>query len=100
VFNDQIECNEAIARGMIRSVHEPWEEICLETDLDGNSTNLVLIYRPAGDDEFSGNVIPDIKLAGYMFELSRLVSTPEKGFFKRCIFTVHSDGRYKADFTY
>ena len=39
-------------------------------------------------------------LARYFYELARLVSTKEKGLFKECEFTLLSDGKYDAHFTY
>lgn len=39
-------------------------------------------------------------LARYFYELARLVSTEEKGLFKRCEFTLDRNGRFDANYTY
>ncbi len=100
LFSDVVECQEAIAMALVRSIREAWEEIRLVADFYEDSVNIMIVYRPAGKADFSGNVIGVNELSRYLFELPELVSTPEKGLPKKCIFTVHIDGRYKADFTY
>jgi hypothetical protein len=100
LFEDQIECHEAIAEALIENIPEAWDEIRVKADLDGDSINLLVLYRPKGSKDFSGNIMDVPMLARYMFELSEWASTPELGLFKTCIFTVHPDGRYKGDFIY
>ena len=85
---------------LVRSISEAWEEIRLIADFDEDSVNVMILYRPRGKADFSGNVVGVNELSRYLFELPELVSTPEKGLPTKCIFTVHVDGRYKADFTY
>jgi len=100
LFGDIVECQEAIAMALVRSVDEAWDEIRLEAEFDEDSVETLVIYRRRGGAEFSGSVVGVDELSRYLFELQELVSTPEKGLPTKCIFTVHVDGRYKADFTY
>jgi hypothetical protein len=44
--------------------------------------------------------IDDTRFADCFFALARLTSTPEKGLFKKCRFTLLADGRYHTDFEY
>ena len=39
-------------------------------------------------------------LARNFYELARLLSTEEKGFFKSCIFKLYPSGKYDASYTY
>jgi hypothetical protein len=45
--------------------------------------------------------LPDVPMLGiWFYQLARLVSTEEKGFYKRCVFTLTQDGEYKANYEY
>jgi len=100
MFPDQIECCRAIASAMSRAVPEPWETVRAIAGLDEDSVDLLIEYRPRGRAEFTGNIPHIPMLARYFHELAPLVSSPDKGLFRRCVFTVQKDGRYNANYEY
>lgn len=99
MFSDQVACYEAIGIALQRAIPEPWSSIDVEAELDENSVDLLVMYDPAG--RVGRGNIPDVPmLARYFFELSRLVSAAEKGFFKSCRYRLEQGGKYHAEFTY
>lgn len=97
-FVDQIECYEAIAELLRISIKEPWDSIFLKVELYETSVNLESSYSTA--NEKGKEFLADYRVAECFYDLARLISTPEKGFFKKCVFTLTRDGRYKIDFEY
>jgi hypothetical protein len=99
MFKDPIECYEAIAREATSLVAQrDWKEIRIECELDGNSTDMLFeVVDAKGNKDYSTQ---PSRLPEYFFELARLVSTPEKGLYKVCRFSLKHDGKYAADFDY
>ena len=100
MFEDQDDCCETIAKYMDEAVSSPWSEIQVDVKLDGEAIYLVSSYLPSGGAEGWRECLAHDYVAECFYQLARLVSTPEKGLFKKCVFTLKSDGRYNADFYY
>jgi hypothetical protein len=99
MFKGPIECYEAIGATLAKSVPEEWLDIKAEIALDGTRVDAVVSYtRASGTDVGYLTGVP--MLARYFHELANLVSSEEKGLFKRCLFTLQRSGKYDAQFTY
>lgn len=99
MFQDATECYEAIGKALAASPKEPWTSIRAEIGLDGARVDAVVSYtRPSSEAPGYLTGIP--MLARYFHELARLVSTEEKGLYKRCVFTLGQDGRFDTQFVY
>jgi hypothetical protein len=103
---DQKSCLEAIGRYLIESVPEPWTEIdaCAEL-LSHGLINVATFYRPERDPKLYEPFMiedgaTDFQFAQCFQRLARLVSTPEKGLFKKCSYHLKSNGAYSADYVY
>lgn len=99
MFKDVVECEQAIGHALASACRESWASISAEVQLDGVRVDAVVSYVRAGDGQvrfLSG--VP--RLALYFYELARLVSTPEKGFFTSCRFDLQSDGHYTSKVSY
>jgi hypothetical protein len=99
MFNDQIECYEAIANDLANSVNESWSKIKVDVERFGDDSinTLVVYYLPDGREIGS----TDAQMIPFYFDaLANLVSTPEKGLYKKCIFILHNDGKYDTEFEY
>jgi len=99
MFQDPVECYEAIADELVQVIKEPWKRIDVEVKLTGaSSVNTKVTYlKPSGDKGSTFNVI---MLPRYFFELAKLVSTEEKGLYKQCNFTLKDDGNFDVNFEY
>lgn len=98
-FQDPIECYQAIGSALAGAAKRPWDRIVLEADLDGPQVDAVVASWRQGEpkpDYLTG--VP--RLASHVYDLARLISTPEKGLFNRLEFVLHADGRYETRFTY
>ncbi len=99
MFQDPLECYQAIADELAQIVTEPWQQIDVEVRLIGEtSLNTKVTYVNANGDEVG--VYDVIMLPRYFFELARLVSTEEKGLYKQCNFSLKEDGKFDVDFDY
>lgn len=99
MFKDPIECYQAIAQeASSLMTGQQWREFRVECELDGNSTDMLMEF--VGADGKKGYVTQSSMLPEYFVALAQLVSTPEKGLYKVCRFSLTPDGRYKVDFDY
>jgi hypothetical protein len=103
-FGNAFECYEAIGRWLSEEAPEPWEEIAVEftiLEIDDVSED-VIRYKPSRGllKRHKQFFIDDTRFADCFFALAKLTSTPEKGFFRKCHFTLLKGGRYEADFEY
>ncbi len=99
VFQDPVECYQAIADELVQVIKEPWKRINVDAKLAGESSvNTKITYlKPSGD---KGSTVDVIMLPRYFFELATLVSTKEKGLYKQCHFVLTDDGKFDVDFEY
>jgi len=98
MFQDPIECYEAIANELVKAVQSDWNSIEVEARVTGSSSiNVKLIYC---DKRGVNGVANVLMLPRYFFELAKLVSTKDKGLYKSCVFKLYPDGRYDTKFTY
>ena len=99
MFNDQIECYQAIANDLVSSTERAWDKIQVNVErISEDSINTQVIYYLC-----DGGVVgsTEAQMVPFYFDsLARLISTPEKGMFEKCVFTLHSDGKYNAEFEY
>jgi hypothetical protein len=99
MFKDPISCYEAIAATLSKSAQNNWDEIKVEIGLNDAQIDAVvtcILSSNSGVSHLTG--VP--MLARYFFELARLVSTEEKGLFKRCVFVLQKNGKYDVKFSY
>jgi hypothetical protein len=99
LFNDPVECYQAIANELVQIINEPWERIDVEAKLTGESsinTKVTYIKKSGG----KGNTFDVIMLPRYFFELASLLSDMDKGLYKQCDFVLKSDGNFDVNFTY
>jgi|SRR5215831_2091088 len=105
-FTDQKECLEAIGRALLKGVPEPWTQIDALIERRGNGLiGYELSYRPERDPSLVepfvvGNAAAGVDFADCFNQLARLISTPEKGLFRDCIYQIKRDGKYTADYKY
>ncbi len=93
MFRDPVECYQAIADELVQVVKEPWTRIDVEVKLTGaSSVNTKITYLKSDGEK--GSTFDVIMLPRYFFELAKLVSTEEKGLYKRCEFVLKAD-RYE-----
>lgn len=100
VFKDVIECYQAIGRALADAAKDDWDKIVADITLDGERVDAVVTYWRADNKAPLGYLTGVPMLARCFYELARLVSTEEKGLFKKCTFTLRSDGKYNTDFVY
>ncbi|WIX32091.1 hypothetical protein QO259_14935 [Salinicola sp. JS01] len=89
---------QAIGNELNSIIEEPWEKAEVEALLDGISVNIKVVYlKKDGSKESNVDVymLPD-----YFYELSKVVSGGNKDLYKKCFFTLRSNGKYKVDFEY
>jgi hypothetical protein len=99
MFKDPIECYQAIAQEIASLMAgRQWREFRVECELDGNSTDMQMEFVNAdGEKDY---LTQSSRLPEYFVALAPLVSTPDKGFYKVCRFSLAPDGRYAVDFDY
>ena len=97
-FDDPLRCYEAIADALNHAVNDKWKTIYLEALLDGASIDMLITYEKSSGEMGSISYVP--MLARYFYELAKLVSTPEKGLYKRCDFVLKNDGSFDVKFEY
>jgi len=88
---------EAIGKALLRVAPPGWSSIHVEIALDGLRVDAVVSYELDGSTGYLTGVP---RLATYFYDLARVVSTEEKGLFKKCSFSLHDSERYDVNFTY
>lgn len=97
-YPDQAACCQAIGMYLVAAVHEPWSVIECRAALDEESVELRKHYINANGECRELPFIP--MLAESFWQLARLVSTPSKGLFKACHFSVRAGGQYEVSYEY
>lgn len=100
MFSDAIECYEAVGKTLASSTRVPWTRILVDANLEGSRVAAVVAYWDGPTDRPAGHLTGVPMLARYLYELARLVSDEERGFFKKCHFDLHNDGKFDVDFEY
>ena len=99
ICKDQIECYQAIGAALAKAAPGDWREIKAEIILEEIRVDAIVSYtRQSGPDVGYITGVP--MLANYFHQLAALLRTKEKGLFKKCFFTLNSDGKYDAQFSY
>lgn len=100
MFKDAVECYQAVGQALVAAAKTDWDTIVADITLDGERVDAVVSYWSKGNSAPAGYLSGVPMLARCFYELARLVSTEEKGLFKKCTFTLRSDGKYSTDFVY
>jgi hypothetical protein len=102
-YANVFECYAAIGKWLDEEAPEPWERVVVEfkiIELDDVSERTITytpLKKAGSSKQFS---IYDTDFTNCFYQLARLTSTPEKGSYKKCKFTLFSGGKYKTDFEY
>ena len=97
-FTDAIECYEAIGDSLASAAAGSWKVIVVDVELEGIEVTIISQYQ-AADGQYHD--MPLVPILGECFyRLARLVSSEQKGFFKKCRYTLEANGKYHADFVY
>jgi hypothetical protein len=98
-FRDQLECEQAVGEALAAAVPEAWLRIDVDAvAVAADVMDLGVEYTRTCGEKRGLGYVP--RLADYFFELRQLVSSEEKGLFKRCRFVLEPDGRFRAEFSY
>lgn len=100
MFNDSIECYQAIANSLSDATKQAWDRIVLDATLDDTRIDVVIACWRDSVKEPVEYLTGVPRLASFVYDLARLVSTEDKGLFKKCIFTLYKDGKFNTEFVY
>jgi hypothetical protein len=100
MFRDPIECYQAIGNALANSAKKSWDRIVLDATLADVRVDTVIACWRDGDDAPIEYLTGIPRLASFIYDLARLVSTEEKGLFEKCSFTLHKNGKFNVDFIY
>jgi hypothetical protein len=100
MLSDPVECYRAIGNLLSCAAKEPWDRIVLDAALDGARVDVVVGCWREGETVAFSYLTGIPRLARSIHNLAHLVSTEEKGLFRRCTFTLYKNGEYNVDFTY
>jgi hypothetical protein len=101
MFKDAIECYHAIGNTLANAAKgSSWDRIVVDATLDGMRVDAVVACWLEDQARPVRYLTGVPRLALFMHELARLVSTEEKGLFKKCQFVLEKDGKFNADFVY
>jgi hypothetical protein len=99
-FKDQFECLEAIANALAEAIEEPWEDLRVDAQRFSDvELSLIKTYLPSSGGKRKD--VPFVPVLHFWFmDLAKLVSTREKGFYKKCVFTLTKDGEFNTKYEY
>ena len=98
MFKDAIECYQAIGATLAKSAPKDWTSISADITLSGSRVDAVVSYT---NQQGQGGYLTGVPmLASFFHQLARLVSSEDKGLFKKCHFLLSNDGRFDANFEY
>ncbi len=100
MFSDPIECYQAIGNALSNAAKEPWDRITVDASLDGVRIDAVVSCWRDDQSQPVGYLTGVPRLASFIYDLARLVSTEEKGLFRKCSFTLLKSGEFKVKFDY
>jgi hypothetical protein len=102
-FTYPYECYDVICHWLADAVPDYWDRIRVDFEIiEMDTVSEVSMYYVSmrstlGRKYFS---IDDTRFAACFYALARSMSTPEKGLFRKCEFTLRDGGYYEADFEY
>lgn len=99
MFDDPFEFYEAIGRELAKLAPKGWRSAEVEALLVGESSiDLKVVYKKSFGRRIG---FVDVEmLPRYFFELARVVSTEEKGLYKKCLFSMSRDGTFDVSYEY
>lgn len=101
MFKDAIECYEAIGNALSdAATQHPWDRIVLDATMAEQHVDTVVACWQNNQTTPVAYLTRVPKLARFIYELARLVSTDEKGLFKKCTFVLHDTGKFDVEFVY
>ena len=102
-YKDAFECYDVIGRWLVEEVPAPWESIVVNfklIEMDDVCEYIIKYYPVNAPSVGKQFFIDESEIWDAFYQLARLTSTPEKGFFKKCRFTLFDNGKYTSDFEY
>jgi hypothetical protein len=102
-FKNAFECYEKIGQWLSKEAPEPWEQITIDfeiIEIDDVSEYMISYHPSQKKDSEKQFFIDDTNFDDCFFELARLTSSRERGFFRKCRFILNKDGTYKSAFEY
>jgi len=98
MFKDAIECYQAIGATLAKSAPADWTSINADITLSGSRVDAIVSYTQGQGQ--AGHLTGIPMLANYFHQLARLVSSEDKGLFKRCRFSLTNDGKFDSNLEY
>ena len=97
-FESVLDYYEAIANELQRLAPWLWSHVKVEAERYGSSIDLQVVnISPTVTRESD---VDPVMLPDYFFELAERVSTPEKGLYRKCLFSLKADGTFDVQFEY
>jgi hypothetical protein len=91
---------QAIGTALAKASRGSWDRISVDATLDGHMVDTIVSCWEDGAKEPVGYLTGVPRLASHIYDLARLVSTEEKGLFKKCHFNLNKDGKFEVNFVY
>ena len=98
--NDATECYQAIGNALANASEGPWDRIVVDAALDGVRIDAIVACWMDAAPEPHSFLTGVPRLASFIYDLARLVSTQEKGLFKSCRFVLYRQGKFDVQFAY
>ncbi|RAM63626.1 immunity protein YezG family protein [Herbaspirillum rubrisubalbicans] len=99
MFDDAAKFYESIGNALSNAAVNPWNLIVLNATLDDVRVDVIVSCWRTGQSEVEYLTgVP--RLASFIYDLARVLSTPEKGRFKKCKFTLQNTGKFDVEFEY
>lgn len=99
-FDNVAACYQAIGAALAMASRSPWDRISVDATLDGVRVDTIVSCWEDGAEKAVSYLTGVPRLASHIYDLARLVSTQEKGFFKKCYFNLKKDGKFDVSFVY
>lgn len=99
-FDNVNNCYQAIGTALAKASDCPWDRISVDATLDGARVDAIVSCWKDGAEEPVSYLTGVPRLASHIYDLARLVSTEEKGLFKKCYFSLKNDGKFDVNFVY
>jgi hypothetical protein len=103
-LDNPVVCLETIGRFLAQGAPEPWSEIAIKFTIIAidDVCEYVITYKPKGYKRGRPKqfFVDETDFHDCFFELAKLSSTKDRGFFETCVYTLRADGSYSTDFTY
>lgn len=100
MFDDAAKLYESIGNSLSNAAIGPWRRIVLDATLDDIRVDVIVSCWRSDQVESDEYLVGIPRLASYIYDLARVVSTPENGLFKKCKFTLQNTGKFNVEFEY